>query len=179
MITKNTYSSLANQNLGGNSGAFRFRQWGGTEDDIIAANPTTNFKHQMTKVLLVPSINSDTSSANGAKNGVLFGDNATPARYEDTKLLGNLFTNGSVSYAQSVNETEDGKYVELTTVYTITNTGDSDFTVAEVGIVSGGNYANFSRTYLMDRTVLDEPVTIPAGGVGVVTYTIRLNYPTA
>ena len=30
----------------------------------------------------------------------------------------------------------------------------------------------------VERTVLETPVTIPAGGVGQVTYTIRMNYPT-
>lgn len=29
----------------------------------------------------------------------------------------------------------------------------------------------------INRTVFDTPVTIAAGGVGQVTYTIRMNYP--
>lgn len=59
---------------------------------------------------------------------------------------------------------------------TITNNNETDITIGEVGIVyqTGSSYS-----VLFERTVLESPITIPAGGVGQVTYTIRMNYPTA
>lgn len=59
---------------------------------------------------------------------------------------------------------------------TFTNSGSSDITVTEVGFIV---YINYKYTYmssfsaddfLIDRTVLDTPITIPAGESRTVTY---------
>lgn len=59
---------------------------------------------------------------------------------------------------------------------TFTNSGSSDITVTEVGFIV---YINYEHTYsssfsaddfLMDRTVLETPITIPAGESRTVTY---------
>lgn len=59
------------------------------------------------------------------------------------------------------------------------NTSSADVTIREIGYYAcyDGNTKN-SRV-LLDRTLLDTPVTIPAGSIGQVVYTITFNYPTA
>lgn len=104
--------------------------------------------------------------------GIIFGTGDTPVTIDDYKLSGNIVTN--IAGNTVINhEFVDGGH-ETTCVCTITNTGGSSVTIKEAGLMM----ANYSLA-LCERTVLDTPVTIPAGGVGQVTYKIRLNYPTA
>ena len=70
---------------------------------------------------------------------------------------------------------DDYSYHEGSAVLTITNNNATDITIGEVGIV----YQGSNTAALLERTVLDSPITIPAGGVSQITYTIRMNYPTA
>lgn len=73
----------------------------------------------------------------------------------------------------------DDNGITMPWIYTITNSSATDITIAEVGLWGYINYAASSmENALLERTVLDEPVTIPAGGIGMVTYSIRYNYPT-
>ena len=70
-----------------------------------------------------------------------------------------------------------------TATYTITNNGSEAVTIAEVAIMAriltDANGSNAAATLqLWERTVLDYPVTIPAGGIGQVTYTVRMDWPT-
>jgi hypothetical protein len=114
--------------------------------------------------------------------GVVFGTGTTPPTLDDYCLSGDLVSNYVASVSISSTPDEDG--VSLTALYTITNNGDSAFTIAEIGLVcnihsSYGSYANAMYKALLERTVLTEPVTIQAGGVGLVRYNIRVNLPTA
>ena len=111
--------------------------------------------------------------------GVRFGTGNTPATLDDYKLSGDIITTLSGNCAISNGVDADGAYV--TALYTLTNTGNSDVTVAEVGTFVYINRTSTStKAYpMIDRTVLDTPVTIPAGGIGQVVYTITFNYPTA
>lgn len=106
--------------------------------------------------------------------GVFFGDGSTPPTADDYILSGNFITTATASSAVTKSADETG--VTITGTYTITNTGTEDITIAEVGLFESTN--NNGCRYMMERTVLDSPVTIEPGGVGQVTYTIRMNYPT-
>jgi hypothetical protein len=70
----------------------------------------------------------------------------------------------------------------ITNVYTISNTTGADITIGEVALAfttyyrDSSNYYHFFPT-LYERTALEQPVTIPAGNVGQVTYTIRIAVP--
>lgn len=63
---------------------------------------------------------------------------------------------------------------------TITNTGSTPLTIAEIGYkqniycttAQGGTSASY-KLCLLDRTVLDQPVTIPASDYAVIRYTIK------
>lgn len=111
--------------------------------------------------------------------GVMFGDGDTPATKDDIKLAGSLIT--TISSSVSITSSNDDTGSTCTGVFTVTNTGSAEITIREVVMygrcprnTTGGAYP-----CVIERTVLDTPVTIPAGGIGQVTYTIRMNYPTA
>lgn len=61
-----------------------------------------------------------------------------------------------------------------------TTTGDSAISIGEIGLIasSSNSYTTADYKALYERTVLDTPVTIEAGGVGIVNYSIKLQYPT-
>ena len=113
------------------------------------------------------------------REGVLFGTGDTPASLDDYKLAGDLITNivASINRTYSYSEAQQS----LKAVYTITNNNAEEITIREVALhvlfystTSGG-----TNGCVIDRTVLDTPVTIPAGGVGQVEYTITFNLPTS
>lgn len=116
----------------------------------------------------------------GGNGGVVIGTGTEPPTVDDYTLSGELIS--GYSFNASIKRAPDENGVDMTVTYTITNTGTSDFTIGEIGLIaniSNENYSTSASNYkaLLERTVLDTPVTIPAGGVGQVTYTIRMNYP--
>lgn len=100
---------------------------------------------------------------------VAFGDGSTPVSADDFQLSGNNFTTYSGAYACVAN----ADCTEATWTYTLTNTGSSEFTVREIGLYTSSSTSVLYSCLIM-REVLDSPVTIPAGGVGQVTLTIKL-----
>lgn len=71
-------------------------------------------------------------------------------------------------------------------VITLTNTSSGDITISEIGwfakqiVYSSNNTVNGSgRLVMMDRTVLNSPVTIPAGESAAITYTIKVVLPSS
>lgn len=105
-------------------------------------------------------------ATNTSSSGVWLGSGSTPATVDDYKLELAITEGASVSIARIYENP-----VKL--VILVTNTSDAPMTIAEVGWSSllGGGYA------LADRTVLDTPVTIPAGGIGKIEYAIKINLP--
>ena len=109
----------------------------------------------------------------GTYGGVVFGDGDTPATAEDYKLAGNIIT-GITANANLTRSINNG-VAQIVAIYTIT--ASSEVTIKEIAaFTTSGSSSSY---YIVDRTVLDTPVTIPAGGVGQVVYTITFNYPTA
>lgn len=109
-------------------------------------------------------------------NGVTFGDSDQPATVEDYKLAGNIISNlvASVTISKSDND--------ITARFTITNNNSTEVTIKEVCYTAYFQYftsswGSNSNGVVIDRTVLDTPVTIPTGGVGQIVYTITFNYP--
>lgn len=117
--------------------------------------------------------------------GVAFGTgNAVPA-YSDYKFSGNAIDlkTAGLTVTTNVTVTRDGDSAVSTAVYTIINNGTAAVTIGEIGIaikVAGSaNTQSGSGYALIEKTALDDPVTIPAGEVGKITYTIRADIPTA
>ena len=107
---------------------------------------------------------------NNSEGGVVFGDGDTPATAEDYKLAGNIITGftTSVNLASSINN----GVAQIVATYNIS--ASSEVTIKEIAAFAS---AGAKGAYIVDRTVLDTPVTIPAGGIGQVVYTITFNYP--
>lgn len=126
-----------------------------------------------------PSLHKVRTDLNGFA-GVIFGTGTTAPTLDDYFLSGEMIT--TLIATSDVKNVHNDNGVEITALYTITNTGSEAITIGEVGLISNlhaYNSNHYSYKCLIERTVLDSPVTIPAGGVGQVTYTIRMNYPTA
>ena len=159
MLLKNYYTIFAGLTF--NSGNMKFVNVSGVNNTYANSNITVN-----NIGLMHTNIN---TNSNFSGNGVIFGDGDTPANIDDYKLSGNLITtlsgNGLISC-----EYVDDKCI-ATRIFTLTNTGSEDVTIREVATLAGFNYQT-----IIERTVLDNPVTIPAGGIGQVTYTVCMNY---
>lgn len=109
--------------------------------------------------------------------GVVIGTGTQPPTIDDYCLSGDLISSYTSSASFSDEYDENGAYG--TTLFTITNTGTKAFTIGEIGLISGLNGSGSSYKALLERTVLETPITIEPGGVGQITYTLRMNYPTA
>ena len=108
-------------------------------------------------------------------SGYVVGSGTKPATLDDYKLESRIMSglNSICSVAPDENNNP-------CCVYTITNVSDGPITIGEIGIYSTGytRIGNSSPcTILIERTVLETPITIEPGGVGQITYTIRMNYP--
>lgn len=130
------------------------------------------------------SISSVTTNFNGlfksmvTEGYVFFGDGTTPATVNDIALENSVSTKIKVTYPSAISINEKDEYIEYTATYGVT--ANEDVTISEVGaalkaylIISS---AGAAHTILCDRTVLDTPITIPAGESKQITYTIRFNY---
>ena len=119
-------------------------------------------------------MNNVITALTGNYSGVVFGTGNTAPEASDYKLAGEIVS--TISHGIVVNYSMDDSGFSVTATYTITNTGSETITIREVGLVaSGGN--NAASKVLVERTVLDSPVTIEPAGVGQVVYTIKMNFP--
>ena len=109
--------------------------------------------------------------------GIGLGTGTTEPLPTDYNLSGNrLLSNLGVTINKNKTYNDDG--CKHSSVITVTNNNSSDITITEVawfGYIYQSNTSSFSVA-MFDRTLLDEPLTIPAGGTGQITYTIDFNY---
>ena len=178
MFTKNWYKAIAGAMTGsGSSLKESTNRTGG-------ACPSTASTAQYTFSLLGTNKFSPTLdvvltefgvSSSSKKGGVVFGTGTTPPTLDDITMSGDLVTGISCSIGTSYEWQDDG--VVYVGNYTITNNNSTDITIGEVCLFACNDI--YYEVVLMERTVLDTPITIPAGGFGQVEYTIRMNFPTA
>lgn len=101
---------------------------------------------------------------------IVLGNGTTEPTPEDYRLESQITTNLSCDSVSVSRNTTVKTYTA-----TFSNSGTSDITVTEIGYVSRilYTYSNWNYIYddfLMDRTVLETPITIPAGESRTVTY---------
>ena len=115
--------------------------------------------------------NSTTSS-----QSVEFGIGTTPATVNDYKLESKITTGIKVAYPSSVTTEQTDSYILWTVTFGVT--ASVEVTISEIGLWSRATTGDggSSSTVFVDRTVLNEPITIPAGQSKQITYTIRFNY---
>lgn len=110
--------------------------------------------------------------------GVSFGTGTTPATASDY-WLESILTASQISVAtpSAVSFSRLDTYDEYSVTFGVTNNTSADITISEVGLTAMPASAGGTACYtLVDRTVLDAPITIPAGQSKQITYTIRFNY---
>ena len=121
------------------------------------------------------------SAASIAAGYVYFGDGNTTPIADDYTLSGNIIV--GLTFETKFSATEENDGVRISAVYKITNNNSNAITISEVGIFGYGyrydGYPDSSLGVIMlERSLLDYPVTIEAGAFGEVTYEIKVYYPT-
>ena len=138
---------------------------------------SSNNATQISKANMPPLSSMASYSANNNYAGVCFGTGTTPADINDYNIEAPITTGLTVATPSKTTQNETDNYKEYTGTYGVTNTTSSDITITEIGLKGLVYSDNSSSTaILVDRTVLDTPITIPAGQSKQITYTIRFNY---
>lgn len=167
MVTRNWYNGLKSQTMGvviPNG----YTQVGGTKQ------PTSSESNQNAAYNIIWAFrqrNFTLKISGGFSPGIIVGSGTTPPTIDDYKLESMITAGLSASVVAQGTDS----YIRI---LTITNTSDHDITISEIGTLGVGYY-NQSTSFpmLVDRTVLDTPVTIPAGGIGKIEYEIKINLP--
>lgn len=168
-----TYYKVLSAQIGSNSGGITIKNWAGVELALKKATSADNYAGAM----IFANISNVNTAVDGS-SGVVFGTGSSVAP-DDYTISGDVIS--GISYNTAISYFNDGAKAEKTVVYTITNNNETDITISEIGYfekVPAGKNSSATTYSLIEHTVLDSPVTIPAGGVGQITYTIRMNFPT-
>ena len=174
MFTKNWYAALAST-LGGNSDDCKARQKSFAGSTPTSAAGSITLKGTIAGVPTLERLVTNTE-IKYANTGVIIGSGTTPPTIEDYVLENRIST--PTSHTIAFTTYDDGNGIVYEALFTITNTHSEPITISEIGLYGAGGSGN-SNAVLMERTVLEAPITIQPGSVGQVTYTIRMNYPTA
>ena len=112
--------------------------------------------------------------------GVYFGTDPTAATESDYKLgaaitSGLSITNPS-SFARS--ENVDAGTVTYSALFTVTNTSKAEIAIHEIGWYTDHTSGSNSELFyiMLDRTVLDEPITIQPGETKYITYELTFRW---
>lgn len=170
MFVRNFYKNISAHFMGNKK--VTMKPYQGYDMDVT---PSASYTSYFTWLMLGSYMTWFRGSASN-EAGVSFGTSDEAPTMDDYNLKGTLLTKENINASCASQSTIDDTGVTIIGTYAISNISDKEITINEIGYFAqnGTGYA-----FLYDRTVLDTPVTIPAGGVGQVTYTIRFNYPTA
>ena len=115
-------------------------------------------------------------------NGIVVGSGSTPPSESDYSLESLISSGISAGYSidTSNNSLDANGNPQLKIILTITNTGSSNVTIGELGFIQKVRLANdqagsgsADKYILFDRSVLNTPVTIPAGESAAITYILK------
>ena len=171
MFTRNWYKAFSAIFAGENGGTF-LNAWN-SEVDIVASYDHLRLGVN-SSAHTIPSLYHLRAGDLSQYGGVYLGTGTTPPTFEDIAMSGDLIT--TYNYSTVVTKTFNANGgVKFACEYTVTNTGSSAFTVGEIGLFANlrdtSNSGGFKA--LLERTVLDTPITIEAGGVGKIHYTVE------
>lgn len=145
-------------------------------------NATQNIYNITTSFTSSSVLGASILTTNSSNMQTIFGTGNALPTINDYKLSGEIIKGLSSSNVTTTQVFEHvGDVNKLVTTYTISNTTSSDIIIGEIGIMNTIRvYYQKSNSYdvyvpiLLERTALDEPITIPAGGIGRVTYTLEM-----
>lgn len=114
--------------------------------------------------------------AENAYQYVEFGNGTTPATAGDYKLENKITSGITVTTPSAVTTEQTDSYILWTVTFGVMALTET--TISEIGLTAKITYSTGLNpvAILVDRTVLDTPITIPAGQSKQITYTIRFNY---
>ena len=188
MFTRNYYNGLASI----------YRKFGSTDLSCVDSSGVSGQLY-VSKILsgsLYPSLTSGDSysfvklhtdslttsvtSSNYEKlAGIYLGTGTTEPTVDNYKLSGTQITAFSVlSTVFTTNVIDNVQTFEMR--YVIRNTGETEFTIGEIayfGCVQIGSSSTYKRV-LLERTVLDEPLTVSAGTTAEILYKWNITLPT-
>ena len=101
--------------------------------------------------------------------GVYFGDNGTTANEDDYMIRGTVLNN-KIDLVKVLSHSIVDDTLNITAAYTIKNTSSESISIKEIGLIGR---CSSSFTLLLDRTLLDEPLTLATGETGEITYTME------
>lgn len=108
--------------------------------------------------------------------GVWFGSGSTPATKADYKLESPIESGLSITNPTRYTFVDSGDKWEYSASYVLTNTTAADINIYEIGVVTlVGIGSSKYHHVLMERTVLTEPITVPAGGAKLLTLKLTQN----
>jgi hypothetical protein len=178
MITKNYKARVAtllqmttnSSNPGGGTGLLSVKDVGGTTRYINYCN-NNSFPYA-----IASSVSFNTNVA-----GIQVGTGSTAATEDDYKLETQITSGVRASSTTQTCGVDSSGNPYLEYLFTLTNTTSSDITVREIGYVQqfrladtqGGSQSSTARYLLLDRTVLDTPVTVPANDSAAIKYTLK------
>lgn len=171
MITRN-FKNMLETCMARSSGAYGALPIKGTTGNIGYTNPGAN------QTPFPYNVGSTNLSLSKTSTGIHVGSGNTSAT-EDDYELDNQITSGLSGTTLVTKSVENGKLYLVLDV-TLTNTSSGDITIKEIGYVQshqyvttqGGSGLANNFPFLMERTVLDSPVTIPAGDFATIRYKI-------
>lgn len=122
-----------------------------------------------------------TAASTTHTTGVIFGTGTVEPTVDDYMMSGEHFVDYTASY--TLTEEADDLGITYTCAYTLTSTASEDVTISEIGLSTTTSAKKGTASYyhfglMVERTLLENPITIAPGGVGQITYTLRINYPT-
>lgn len=112
--------------------------------------------------------------------GFVVGTGTTAPSLDDYKLESQITSGITMNFTNSRRYVNSSGKPTIENIYTITNNGSSDITISEVGLVSynincctsSSATSTGANNVLIDRTLLDTPVTIASRGSASINYTI-------
>lgn len=174
MLLRNFYNQLHSL-FSGQTIANGLKKPDGTLVDSVSPSSTESYRLDFTFKSASTTFRTSYSSY-----GFVVGSGRTPVSVDDYCLESLITTAGYLSVVQSTDE--NGNYVWIGT---FTNQATTPITIGEFGITMNCYYKYTTSTVcLVERTVLDEPITLGAGESCFISYKIGFaptvgSFPTA
>lgn len=181
MLTRNFYEFLLNQICNKGFNLYYLTGVDGAEVTVSSITGNTNYgallDGAMTKLNLGTNFNNQFY-------GVVIGTGTTAPTLDDIFIENQITTGLSVANPDRAYVSRTDEAISMSATYTLKNTTGADITITEIGLVlnkqtASGTTTNAQHTLLVDRTVLSNPVTVPAGETKNLVYTVKFTYPTA
>ena len=186
MLTKNFYDTIAYKLFGVSAPRATSQRvsMGGTAYNSLPSS-ATNYSLQNLNLNELMAAKANTAylyeKCNSQTYGYIFGTGNVAPTVDDFKLSGDMIASSKIAVTQVSTFAREDDTIQYTMEYTIANNAAQAITIGEVGLVDYFHYAQGSGSsyqyyypMLVERTALENPITIEAGGVGKVTYTIEL-----